>query len=142
MKRFILLCICVISSVVVFAQLKKGSEYIYFYKQIDKSNIIACYFSANKVYFQDWAWKTFEARPYSFFREKLLEHNEYVYTAYFQSNKSNSMRKIYLWYINGYPYNITFKDDMKTLVDDRGEGCIYKIIEKENDTLNNDVIYE
>ena len=142
MKRFILLCIYIISSVVVFAQLKKGSEYIYFYKEIDKPNIIACYFSANKVYFQDWSWKTFEARPYSFFRKKLLEHNEYVHTAYFQSNKSNSMRKIYLWYINGYPYNITFEDDMKTLVDDRAGGCIYKIIEKENDTLNNDVIYE
>lgn len=52
MKRFILLCICVISSVVVFAQLKEGSEYIYFYKEIDKPNIIACYFSANKVYFR------------------------------------------------------------------------------------------
>jgi len=38
--------------------------------------------------------------------------------------------------------NITFKDDMKTLVDDRAGGKIYKIIEKENDTLNNDVIYE
>ena len=71
-----------------------------------------------------------------------MEHSDYVFTAYFQSEKSNSMRKIYSWYINGYPYNITFKDDMKTLVDDRAGGKIYKIIEKENDTLNNDVIYE
>lgn len=142
MKRFLLSCMCVISSVAVFAQLKKGSDYIYFYKEIDKPNIIACYFSANKVYFQDWSWKTFEERPYSYFKKELLEHDAFVNTAYFQLDKSNSMRKTYLWYINGYPYYITFKDEMNTLVDDRGDGYIYKIIEKENDTLNNDVIYE
>lgn len=143
MKRLIFfLFLCAICTTSGFCQIKKGSEYVYFYKQIDYPSIIACYFSADKMYFRDVAWETFESKPYSYFRKQLLERGTYVRTAYFQLDKSNSIKKVYLWYINGWPWYITFENNMKTLIDDRAGTCIYEMIEKDNDILNNDVIYE
>lgn len=145
MKRFLYVIFVLISlsTTIISAQIQKGSEYIYFYKDTKHAALIVCYFTNDKCYFEDCAWATFIKRPYSWFK-KDLSHGQNIRTAYLQSDLSNSSEKTYIWYGTfGQEYHLTFKDNMNTVIDYRQSSPLfYKRIEKENDTQNNDIIYE
>lgn len=145
MKRIIsLLFVFIILINSTSAQIKEGSDNIYFYREINNTNCIGCYFSRNKMYYETFAWVTFLEEPYSYFKRALKEKNpRYVTTAYFQPEKSTNTEKVYTCYSRlGLEFTLTFKDNMKTLIMKTGSTWYYKKVEKEDDTLNNDVIYE
>lgn len=145
MKRIVpFLIYLVMLSTSIFAQIKKGSDNIYFYRDIDNESVVSitCYFVGNKVYYQDWNVTTLYERPYSYFKKVMSTSSDNI-VGYLVPEESNSTQQVYMNSgYNGNPWYLIFKDNMKTVIDKRGGTWRLRRIEKENDTQNNDIIYE
>ena len=144
MRKITIFLLLIIVVTGCYAQIKKGSDNIYFYRDINNESVtsITCYFVGDKVYYQDWNVTTLYERPYSYFK-KAMSNSSNIKVGYLVPEESNSTQQLYM--NSGYKGNqwyIIFKDNMKTVIDKRGGKWTYRRIEKEDDTQNNDIIYE
>lgn len=148
MRKIIFFLLLVIVATGCYAQIKKGSDNIYFYRDINNGSVksITCYFSGDKIYYLDWNVTTLYERPYSFFKKAMTTNSVYsddILVGYLVPEESNNTQQVYMNSgYNGNSWYLIFKDNMKTVIDKRGGKWTYRRINKEDDTQNNDIIYE
>lgn len=143
MRKITIFLLLIIVVTGCYAQIKKGSDNIYFYRSIDDDVAITCYFSGDKVYYSIWNVTTLYERPYSYFKKEMSVLDDYIRVGYLVPEESNNTQQVYMHpgpYVSAF--YLIFKDNMKTVIWKTGSTRTFRRINKEDDTQNNDIIYE